>query len=393
MKILIVDDEPTQARGLSRAILHRRPDYSVLTALNGAEAVALLEEQQVDLVLTDLQMDQMDGFDLLAWILSHRPALLAFAMTGQASEESSRRLSGLGAIECFNKPLDIDALLERLTDGLAQSIRGHVQNVGLASFLQLIELERKTCTLEVRRGDLVGHLYLRKGELLEARVGDASGEQGALAIIGWINASITIHSGCEVNERGIHKPVYHIVMDAMRMRDEVVRKRGTDSERALMRIRDEAIKKRESERAQFKEKGKEKDSFFPLVSDPATGTFRMPRSLDSLHLPVGALALAVVEVATGVVVASEDLANLSVREFAEAAAAMLRRQHSQASPSGAAQAEGVEEVVMTTAKRCELIRMSPNREIFVLLIFDMTQTNLVMARLELERFMMEFAAQ
>lgn len=386
MKILIVDDEPAQARGLSRAILHRRPDYSVLTAQSGVEAVALLEEQQVDLVLTDLQMAEMDGFDLLAWVLSHRPGVLTFAMTAYSSDDARSRLGSLGAIECFNKPLDIDALLERLADGMAQNIRGHVQNVGLASFLQLIELERKTCTLEVRRGEQLGYLRLRKGELFDATLGETSGEVAALAIIGWLNASITIQSGCDANERIIHKPVYHIVMDAMRMRDEVVRKRGSDSERALMRVRDEAIKKRESERGQLRSK----DSFLPLISDPPTGLLRIPRALDNVHLPVGALALAVVELASGLVLASEDAAGVSVRELAEGAAAMLRRQQAGVLPHELQ--DGVEEIVMTTSSRCELIRLMPARDTFVLLIFDPLQTNLVMARLELERFMLEFGA-
>lgn len=52
----------------------------------------------------------------------------------------------------------------------------------------------------------------------------------------------------------------------------------------------------------------------------------------------------------------------------------------------------MEEIVLTTSSRCELIRLMPTREAFVLLVFDLTQTNLVMARLELERFMLEYCA-
>jgi hypothetical protein len=69
---------------------------------------------------------------------------------------------------------------------------------------------------------------------------------------------------------------------------------------------------------------------------------------------------------------------------------MLRRQ--QADVTRSATSEGVEELVFTTSTRCELIRLMPKHEAFVLLVFDMTQTNLVMARHELERFMHDFCA-
>ncbi|HEX6245024.1 MAG TPA: response regulator, partial [Polyangiales bacterium] len=373
MKILIVDDEPVQSRGLSRAILHRRPDFAVLTALNGREAIMLLEEQHVDLVLTDLRMDEMDGFELLAWVLTERPGMLTFAMTGYASDESQNRLRGLGAIECFSKPLDIDALLMRLADAIAQNLRGHLQNVGLASFLQLIELEQKTCTLEVRRGPLLGMLYLRRGELLDASAGELSGEEAALSIVGWLNATVTVHGGCELSERRIQKSLSHLVIDAMRLRDENSHRRDSERSEALARGG--------------------KDSFLPLVADALAPVNNTPRSLDGRHLPVGALAMAVVELATGAVLASDDRAGLNVAAFAEAAAVMLRRQHSDMTRAEPADtAEDVEELVFTTSTRCELIRLMPKHDVFVLLVFDMTQTNLVMARLELERFMSDFQA-
>lgn len=373
-KLLIVDDEPAQSKGLLRAILFRRPDYTVLTSANGLEAISILEEQQIDLVITDLQMAEMDGFDLLAWLLTHRPSTLAFAMTAYGNEETQARLQALGAIECFSKPLDVDALFTRLSEGLAQSIRGHVQNVGLASFLQLIELERKTCTLEVRSAEHVGSLYLRCGELLHARTADLSGEDAALAIIAWINASITIESGCRVQERTIWKPVYHIVMESMRVHDESVAGRmGSEPS------------------------PKPRDSFLALYSERPSRPIHSQhpqarpsgQPLHSLHVPFGALALAVVDLGTGTVLASENPARLRVTELAQGAVTIMRQKQSMLAM--AAIDEDVEELVTMSANRCELIRPLPKGDALLLLVFDPNQTNLVMARLELDLFEVEYA--
>jgi CheY-like chemotaxis protein len=384
-KILLVDDEPAQVRGLSRAILLRRPEYSVLTASSGAEAIAILTEQQVDLVVTDLQMAEMDGYAFLAWLFNHRPNVLAFAMTAYASEDTEQRLSALGTVECFSKPLDIDALVSRTSEGLSQSIRGHVHNVGLASFLQLVELEKKTCTLEVRADGQVGQLFVRKGELIDAHTAALVGEEAAVAILGWLNASISIDSQCKVLERVIEKPAYHVVMEAMRLRDESVRPRASREVPGAGRM------------LASPSPLSPLTSNFPILfgsERPAQVTSPSDLSrqiIESLHVPVGALALAVVELATGRALTIRDHPELGLAELAEGALQVLRQEQTTLRLASSA-ALALEEVVMMTASRGELIKPLPGGDAFVLLVFDVGETNLVMARLELDLFVVEYCA-
>lgn len=381
-KILVVDDEPAQSRGLLRALLLRRPDFSVLTAGSGNEAITLLEEQHVDLVITDLQMADMNGFDFLAWLLSNRPQVLAFAMTAYASDETSERLKQLGSVECFSKPLDIDALTARIGDGLATRIRGQVHNVGLASFLQLVELEQKTCTLEVRSDGQLGKLFVRKGELLDAHTTSLAGEAAAVAILGWTNVSITIDSSCNVAERAILKPSYHVVMEAMRVRDESVRPHANGSEAPVL------VQQLGSSLPPF-------GSDFPGLfgSDRPQAAARMarlsPQALESFHVPVGALALAVVD--AGNVLVVRDRPELKLAELAQGALAVLRQERATLGMA-LSEAQGLEELLTMTSSFGELIKPLPAEDTFVLLLFDTAETNLVMARLELDLFVVEYCA-
>jgi len=170
-RVLIVDDDPAQARTLARAFAKFRPDLTILTSHNGVEAKRLIGERAVDLVLTDLQMPEMDGFELVAWVLNHSPGVPVFTMSGFASQEAAARLNLLGAVEYFKKPLDVKAMLNRVVDTLSQSVRGHVHNVSLASFLQLMEMERKSCSLMINGDERSGVLMIRKGELIDAQTG------------------------------------------------------------------------------------------------------------------------------------------------------------------------------------------------------------------------------
>src|ERR671920_981908 len=78
-KILIVDDEPANLRVLER--LFRR-DYSVLTAASGQEALQLLGQHDVALLVTDQRMPGMTGIELLKLIADTRPHMVRMILTG-----------------------------------------------------------------------------------------------------------------------------------------------------------------------------------------------------------------------------------------------------------------------------------------------------------------------
>jgi CheY-like chemotaxis protein len=145
--VLVVDDEPSVRLALAAGLTDRRRGVKVATAANGLEAVAVLESERVDLVLTDLRMPEMDGFELLAHLRRHFASLPVVVMTAFGGNETAARLDG--AVECFTKPFNVLALKAKIVDLLAQRVKGRVENITLPSFLQLLELERKTCTLAI----------------------------------------------------------------------------------------------------------------------------------------------------------------------------------------------------------------------------------------------------
>lgn len=374
-KILVVDDEEAMSRGLRRAVLLRRPDYAVSTCQSGSDAIALLGEERFDLVITDLQMPGGDGFELLAWLLSHRTSVLAFAMSAFCDEQAQQRLAALGSIECFAKPLDVDALLARFATSFSEAIQGQVDNVGLASFLQLVELEQKTCTLLVRNEGKVGRLFLRRGELLDAVVGELSGEEAAFVIIGWMTVDLTIEGSCNNTQRSIWKPTHYVVMEAMRLRDEASR----------------AVKRASKPSAELSGDPFPETSTSEYMLLPDAAEERGTGRLGDLHIPVGALAVIVVDRTSGLVVASELTIELDVGELARAATVILEHESSTITRA-AGDREAMQELVFMTRSRGEVLRPMPGNEQFVLLVFDTSETNLVMARHELALFVDEYVA-
>ena len=109
-KILIVDDEVQILKALSRVFLDT--DYKILTAENGMEALKLLEENEVDMLISDMRMPILDGNKLLSIVKEKYPKIIRVILSGYAEEKLMFRalLHNLAKLYVF-KPWNNDALL------------------------------------------------------------------------------------------------------------------------------------------------------------------------------------------------------------------------------------------------------------------------------------------
>ena len=113
--ILIADDEKAIRRTLELHLCEE--GYEVLTAVDGPDAVAKAVEKEVDLVLLDLRLPGMDGFEVLRSIKERRPALPVVMITAYDDMSTAIEAIRLGAIDHLGKPVDLDHL-----DGVIEKI-------------------------------------------------------------------------------------------------------------------------------------------------------------------------------------------------------------------------------------------------------------------------------
>jgi len=102
----------------------------------------------------------------------------------------------------------------------AQRVKGRVENITLASFLQLLELERKTCALAVASLGRRGRLYLREGHLVGAETAGLRGQEAALEVVTWESADIEIAESLPPFEPEIDAGLRFLLMEGMRLKDE-----------------------------------------------------------------------------------------------------------------------------------------------------------------------------
>lgn len=219
-KILIVDDEKSFLLSLKDGLKKHQGKFQVLLAENGSEAVNLLRTTAIDLLVTDLKMPEMNGFELLAWVSRHQPQLPVIVMSAFGTPEIEARLEKMDTLQFLEKPLDLAMLEEGILNGLNVGGKSFIRGITLATFLQLMKAENKNCTLKVTAGERQAFLFVNRGEVIDAEYNDLSGLDAALEVVCWNDAEIEMDGICRRHEDIIDMKMEHLLIEAFKRRDE-----------------------------------------------------------------------------------------------------------------------------------------------------------------------------
>jgi len=167
-RVLIVDDEESVT--VTMAAILEMDGYSVATALRGEEALAHIEAETFDLVLTDLRLDDFDGMDVLAAARRKSSETVGIVLTGYASMESAVKALRQGAYDYMLKPADVEELRATVARGierrkLSQQLRERLADLEDAN-RTINELNE---SLQDRIGEATAQLQARVRDLDDAR--------------------------------------------------------------------------------------------------------------------------------------------------------------------------------------------------------------------------------
>jgi len=105
LRLILVDDERNVLEGLRRLLRPLRATWEVRTATSGVEALALLDAQPADVIVTDMRMPAMDGARLLSIVKERAPDTIRIVLSGQTDHATALRVIPL-AHQFLGKPCD-----------------------------------------------------------------------------------------------------------------------------------------------------------------------------------------------------------------------------------------------------------------------------------------------
>ncbi|WP_279048174.1 two-component system response regulator GlrR [Cedecea davisae] len=119
-RLLLVDDDPGLLKLLGMRLSSE--GYTVTTAESGAEGLKVLGREKIDLVISDLRMDEMDGMALFAEIQKGQPGMPVIILTAHGSIPDAVAATQQGVFSFLTKPVDKDALYQAIDNALEHTV-------------------------------------------------------------------------------------------------------------------------------------------------------------------------------------------------------------------------------------------------------------------------------
>jgi len=222
-KILFVDDERQMQQFFLEGIKHFNIPFKVLIAENGDQALQIVRDEFVSVVITDLKMPKMDGLALLRTLRRDYADIPVIIISAYGTDKIKEMARKNGALFFLEKPCAIEKIIGAINATLKkESDGGTLNGITPGMFLQLIEMEEKTCTVRLLnpRTKEQGVLFFVDGNLFDARIAGSSGIDAAYVIFAWDNVTVSIQNKCGQKENKINSDLQGILLEAMHRKDE-----------------------------------------------------------------------------------------------------------------------------------------------------------------------------
>jgi len=233
LRLLSLDDEQDFLDVCQQWLsdLPSRPE--IFSANCGSRALALLESEPFSLLLTDLRMPNMDGFQVLAIVRRRYPSLRIVVMTGAVEEQFRARAYAMGIDLYVEKPqgpketqlfLDcIESMLEH--NAGAAGFRG-MQNKPLVDIVQMECLTQSSGVLKISSGTSSGLIWLVEGAVVDAACGPLTAEHAFREILSWRVGSFELLPPEPKHPRTIFTSAQGLLLDIAQSIDEAWAKAG-----------------------------------------------------------------------------------------------------------------------------------------------------------------------
>jgi CheY-like chemotaxis protein len=227
-KLLLLDDDE-QMLELYQELLEKLPSQPEVTVCSsGARAIALLEAEPFNLLITDLRMPKMDGLQVLAIVRRKYPQLRIIVLTAVLDEEYRSRAYALGVDLFWQKPGSteeftqfkdcVESLLGR--DAASEGGFRGMQSKSLVDLIQLECLSQSSSVLRITQGAIEGKIWINVGDIIDAVAADFKGEEAFREILSWKTGNFEILPAEPDHVRTITNSSQGLLLDSAQAMDE-----------------------------------------------------------------------------------------------------------------------------------------------------------------------------
>jgi len=173
--ILFVDDSKPFVQLFLDYMAKKGSPHGFLTAVNGKEALEILEREPIEMIILDIQMPVMDGLQFLAELHNRKMWFPIIIMTGTDLPVSEKSFAEYGIVDFLKKPAFLEDLEERITEILKKKEnKDLISGISIFGILQVLEMEKKTGIMSLKIGDQDGKIFFKDGKVADIEAGGLS---------------------------------------------------------------------------------------------------------------------------------------------------------------------------------------------------------------------------
>ena len=217
--ILIIESVVTELEAQMNFCRRGSDNLTVVPARDFEKSQTILRERQIDLILCSTSFPDEENCQTLK-ALAHEFPFIPMLGISETPDQDAETAQSAGACGCFGKPLKEGQNLEKIYDLAEASNAGTIQGIPLHSLLQMHENDGQTCTLHIFSTAGEGYIYVEDGSVINAEIGDLSGEEAFYQLICWDEVIIDIKYYNRTRRREISTPLITMIMEGFRRKDE-----------------------------------------------------------------------------------------------------------------------------------------------------------------------------
>lgn len=236
-KLLIVDDNARLLKMLEMRFSESGYQTMVMERVKDALIAAITEKP--DLIIADVMMPEISGWEFKK-LLNNIPSMADIPFIFLTSNESlplESYTEEFGPIDHLRKPYSFEELLAKVETNLkrkakrdetrtikSETSQGTLEDMTLVDVMQVLAMNRKTCSVTLVKGQEIGKIYFREGRLLDAKVGDLRGDDAVYELLGWKGADFSIGDEPKITiQESVTKDLHALIAEGLQRIEKTAR--------------------------------------------------------------------------------------------------------------------------------------------------------------------------
>ena len=221
--ILIVDEEEHLLWALERNLFPDREDVQLHTAGSGEVGLQVLEEESIDLLISDIKMPgEIDGFQLILRAKEKVPDARVMIITAFGTHRIKNFAERIGISHYIEKPFTVDELRNAVLEILdeKEGFQGVLSDLELTDIIQMLCLAKRTALLHLKHRDHRGRIVFDSGDVVHAQFDGEVGPEAVYAMLDLRQGDIFMQSDFDPVERTIEMGWQDMLLEGVKRADE-----------------------------------------------------------------------------------------------------------------------------------------------------------------------------